>query len=410
MSKQPRIRFSGFTDDWVQCKLGEIADFSKGRGYSKKDILENGTPIILYGRMYTNYELAISNVETYAKLEEGSVISQGNEVIIPSSGESAIDIAIASAILTEGIIIGGDLNIAKPRGKYDSVFLALQLSTGRVKKEISKRAQGKSVVHVNSSDLKNIDLSLPPCNEQVKIGQFFKTLDDTIALHQRKLDALSNYKKVMLTKIFPKDGNVIPDVRFAGFTDNWVQCRLGDISTHRGGTAIEKYFSVDGKYKVISIGSYGVNSEYVEQNLRAVSNEVTDKRVVNANELTMVLNDKTSTGEIIGRCLLIKTDDEYVVNQRTEIISPNEKFDPQFAYVSMNGPFREKIKKIVQGGTQIYVNYSSVEKLTIELPQYLEQAKIGQFFKTLDDTIALHQQYLEKYKKLKVSMLSKMFV
>ncbi|CAI3440236.1 restriction endonuclease subunit S [Enterococcus cecorum] len=204
-----------------------------------------------------------------------------------------------------------------------------------------------------------------------------------------------------------------PKVRFREFTgenaSDWEQRKLGEVSNHRGGTAIEKYFDDNGKYKVISIGSYGLDSRYVDQGIRAHSNEITDKRIVYAGELTMILNDKTANGTIIGRTLLIENDNEYVVNQRTEIISPNEGFNSRFAYTLLNGPFRHKIKQVVQGGTQIYVNYSSVEKLTLYLPIIEEQKKVGVFFEKLDKLITLHQRKLEQLEQLKNTLLSKMF-
>ncbi|WHA10610.1 restriction endonuclease subunit S [Enterococcus montenegrensis] len=172
---------------------------------------------------------------------------------------------------------------------------------------------------------------------------------------------------------------------------------------------MEKYFKEDGRYKVISIGSYGLDSKYVDQNIRAVSNEVTDGRVVHNGELTMVLNDKTANGTIIGRSLLIEQDNQYIINQRTEIISPKENFDSEFAYTILNGPFREKVKRIVQGGTQIYVNYSAVENLALELPCFEEQQKIGTLFKQLDTTITLHQRKLDLLKQMKKGFLQKMF-
>ena len=200
-----------------------------------------------------------------------------------------------------------------------------------------------------------------------------------------------------------------PKLRFPGFTDAWEQRKLSEVANHRGGTAIEKYFEEGGKYKVISIGSYGLDSTYVDQNIRAASNEITDGRVVHKGELTMVLNDKTSNGTIIGRSLLIDTDDEYVINQRTEIISPKKNLDSNFAYVTLNGPFREKVRRIVQGGTQIYVNYPAVEKLTLELPSLEEQKKVGAFFKNLDHLITLHQRKLSDVQNLKAGLLQKMF-
>ncbi|WP_368400106.1 restriction endonuclease subunit S [Streptococcus anginosus] len=172
----------------------------------------------------------------------------------------------------------------------------------------------------------------------------------------------------------------------------WEQRKLGEVSTHRCGTSIEKYFDSKGVYKVISIGSYGLDGEYIDQGIRASSNNITDKKTVKNNELTMVLNDKTTNGIIIGRTLLIRSDNEYVVNQRTEIISPNNNFDSQFAFTLLNSSFREQVKKIVQGGTQIYVNYSSVERLKFYIPSLSEQKAIGDFFSTLDRSIALHQR------------------
>lgn len=206
-----------------------------------------------------------------------------------------------------------------------------------------------------------------------------------------------------------KTKNNIPAYRFQGYTDAWELRKLGEVSSHRGGTAIENYFSEDGKYKVISIGSYGLDNKYVDQNIRAVENEVTRLRVVNKNELTMVLNDKTANGNIIGRCLLIETDDEFVINQRTEIINFDNEVNPKFAYVVLNGVFREQVKKIVQGGTQIYVNYSSVEQLSFSLPTLPEQKAIGTFFSTLDQQITLHQRKLDTLKEQKKAYLKLLF-
>lgn len=200
-----------------------------------------------------------------------------------------------------------------------------------------------------------------------------------------------------------------PSYRFTGYTEVWEEKKLGEVSTHRSGTSIEKYFAGNGVYKVISIGSYGLDGEYIDQGIRAISNEVTDKKTVKENELTMVLNDKTSNGTIIGRTLLIKSSNEFVVNQRTEIISPKEILDSQYAYVLLNGNFREQVKKIVQGGTQIYVNYSSVEQLKLPFPTLPEQTAIGSFFQDIDQLISLQQRKLEVLKEQKKTYLKLLF-
>ncbi|MEE9727250.1 restriction endonuclease subunit S [Listeria seeligeri] len=199
---KPKRRFAGFTDDWKKRKLGGLATFSKGSSYTKNDLIDNGKPIVLYGRLYTKYQTVIEAVDTFAKEKFNSVISEGNEVLVPTSGETSEEISRASVIGESGVVLGGDLNIIKPDESIDSIFLALTISNGRQKKELSKRAQGKSVVHLHNSDLKQVNLLYPKLEEQQKIGMFFKQLDNTIALHQRKLQKLQNIKKAYLNEMF----------------------------------------------------------------------------------------------------------------------------------------------------------------------------------------------------------------
>lgn len=198
----PEIRFKGFTDAWEQCKLGDIATFSKGNGYSKSDLAPSGEPIILYGRLYTNYETTIRNVDTFVELKDKSVISQGGEVIVPASGETAEDISRASVVKNQGIIIGGDLNVIKVNHLLNPTFLALTISNGEQQKELSKRAQGKSVVHLHNSDLQEVNLTFPLLNEQKEISSLFEKMDSVITLHQRKLERLQEVKKDLLQKMF----------------------------------------------------------------------------------------------------------------------------------------------------------------------------------------------------------------
>ena len=201
-SDVPEIRFSGFTDAWEQRKLEMLASFSKGAGYSKNDLLSSGTPIILYGRLYTKYETNITIVNTFVAAKSGSIYSRGGEVIVPASGETAEDISIAAVVENKGVILGGDLNIITPGKDLDPTFLALTISFGNAHKELSRFAQGKSVVHLHNADLKIVDISYPKCKEQQKIGAFFQTLDRLITLHQRELDRLQKIKKSCLEKMF----------------------------------------------------------------------------------------------------------------------------------------------------------------------------------------------------------------
>lgn len=199
---KPEIRFKGFSGGWNSELLDANADFAKGQGYSKSDLVEAGTPIVLYGRLYTKYESFISKVDTFVNAKPGSLFSKGCEVVVPASGETAEDIARASAILKEGVLLGGDLNIIYPNEKFTSVFLALSLSNGKVQKDLSKRAQGKSVVHVRNSDIKELEISFPSIEEQKAIGAYFAKLDDLISLQKTELTKLKKIKSSCLEKMF----------------------------------------------------------------------------------------------------------------------------------------------------------------------------------------------------------------
>lgn len=184
-----------------------------------------------------------------------------------------------------------------------------------------------------------------------------------------------------------------PKIRFKGYTDDWEQRKLEVFGKATGGTSIESEFSEDGIYKVISIGSYSENSVYNDQGIRAIKSDKTSNRVLNQNDLTMILNDKTTSGNIIGRVLLIEESGIYVYNQRTERIEINlDEYDPVFLYEMLNAPnIREKIIKQAQGNTQIYVNWTAISLLEYMIPSKEEQVKIGEYLHSISNLITLHQ-------------------
>ena len=171
---------------WEQRKLGELCTISKGHGYSKADIRDVGTPLILYGRLYTQYESRIENVDTFAVEQEGSLLSKGNEVIVPASGETAEDIAVASSVRRSGIIFGGDLNVVTPVSKLDPDYIALAITYSKAHDDLAKRAQGKSVVHVHGNDIAEVEIPYPSESEQKRISTVVLGLDSLITLHQRE--------------------------------------------------------------------------------------------------------------------------------------------------------------------------------------------------------------------------------
>lgn len=185
----------------------------------------------------------------------------------------------------------------------------------------------------------------------------------------------------------------VPRIRFKGFEEDWEQRKLEDFGKATGGTSIESEFSEDGIYKVISIGSYSENSVYNDQGIRAIKSGKTSNRVLNRNDLTMILNDKTTSGNIIGRVLLIEESGIYVYNQRTERIEIYlDEYDPVFLYEMLNAPnIREKIIKQAQGNTQIYVNWTAISLLEYMIPSKEEQVKIGEYLHSISNLITLHQ-------------------
>ena len=191
----PRVRFKEFQGEWKEVKLSSIAIFSKGQGYSKSDLRENGHPIILYGRMYTKYQFAINEVDTFSNLKGAYVLSEGNEIIMPASGETSEDIACASAVLAKGIILGGDLNIVRfDLKKYSTPFLALTITYSKTHYDLSKCAQGKSVVHLHNEAISKIAVSVPSLPEQRAIASYFTALDAQITLHRERLEKLKQIK------------------------------------------------------------------------------------------------------------------------------------------------------------------------------------------------------------------------
>jgi type I restriction enzyme, S subunit len=191
---------SEFTE-WEEKRLGEIATFFKGSGISKDNISENGNlECIRYGELYTYYKETIHEAISKTNLDKnGLVLSQKNDIIIPSSGETAIDLATASCVLKDGIALGGDLNII--RTQQNGVFLSYYLNNAK-KIEIASLAQGSSVIHLYSTHLKVLKLQLPSFLEQTKIANFLSAIDTKIDFVAKQLDEAKNFKKGLLQQMF----------------------------------------------------------------------------------------------------------------------------------------------------------------------------------------------------------------
>ena len=380
--KVPELRFKGFTDEWEERKLGELASFSKGNGYTKNDLVEFGDPIILYGRLYTKYETVIEKVDTFVNKKDNSIISEGSEVIVPASGESSEDISRASVVGKSGLILGGDLNIIKPVNYIDSIFLALTISNGSQQQEMSKRAQGKSVVHLHNSDLKQVNLLYPKLEEQQKIGSFFKKLDNTISLHQRKLDLLKEQKKGFLQKMFPKNGAKVPELRFAGFADDWEERKFKDILKTHSFRSYLADISENGEYEVIQQGD------------KPIVGYSDGKPFTNYKDITL-FGDHTVSLYKPKRPFFVATDGVKILSA--------DNFEGDYLYTTL-----ERYKPEPQGYKR---HFTILKNQDVWFTGNMEeQQKIGSFFKQLDDTIALHQRKLDLLKEQKKGFLQKMFI
>ena len=410
--KKPALRFKGFTDPWEQRKLGEIAVFSKGVGYSKNDLCEEGTPIILYGRLYTKYETCIFDVNTFVKEKAGGVYSKGGEVIVPASGETAEDISIASVVVKPGILLGGDLNIVSPTAEYDSAFLALTISSGATHKYLSSLAQGKSVVHLHNADIQSVSAKFPTKREQEKIHLLFGKIDTLITLHQRKYEKLVNIKKSMLDKMFPKNGASVPEIRFKGFTDPWEQRKLGDAFER----VVRKNTNNESRLPLTISAQDGLVDQITYFNNRVASRDVSNYYLVYNGEFAY--NKSTSDGYPFGAVKRLDWYEKGVLSTLYIVFALKhpEKDDSDFMTVFYDTDrwHRGVAERAAEGARNHgLLNISADDFFDIDttMPEdKVEQEKIGRLLKKLDTLITLHQRKLEKLQNIKKSCLEKMFV
>ena len=406
--KKPALRFKGFTDPWEQRKLGEIAVFSKGVGYSKNDLCEEGTPIILYGRLYTKYETCIFDVDTFVKEKAGSVYSKGGEVIVPASGETAEDISIASVVVKPGILLGGDLNIVSPTAEYDSAFLALTISSGATHKYLSSLAQGKSVVHLHNSDIQSVSAKFPTKREQEKIHLIFGKIDTLITLHQRKYEKLVNIKKSMLDKMFPKNGASVPEIRFKGFTDPWEQRKLSDIvekvTEKNAGLQYIETFTNSAEFGIIS------QRDFFDHDISKIGS--LDGYYVVHNE-DFVYNPRISVTAPVGPINRNKLGRTGVMSPLYTVFRPHDIDTTYLEHFFKSGYWHSFMNFNGDSGARsdrFSIKDSVFFEMPIPTPDIEEQKKIGEFLTQLDTLITLHQRKLEKLQNIKKSCLEKMFV
>lgn len=408
--KIPTVRFRAFSEPWFQNQLSEVAEFSKGRGYSKKDIQPQGTPIILYGRLYTKYESVISNIDTYANMEKNSVISEGGEVIIPASGESAAEISRASCVTDGGVILGGDINIVKPHESLDSSFIAITLSNGSQQRELSKRAQGKSVVHLHNSDLKAVKLFYPSYEEQSAIGSLFRTLDDLLASYKDNLTNYQSLKATMLSKMFPKAGQTVPEIRLDRFEGEWEVQSLKELASFSKGNGYTKSDLVNSGNEIILYGQLYTNYQTVISMVNTFVLETREKSVISKGG-EVVVPASGESAEDISRASVIEKSG-VIIGGDLNIIYPDEnKVDSIFLALTIsNGSQQKELIKRAQGKSVVHLRNNDLEKVVLHYPSMEEQRAIGLYFSNLDNLINSHQEKISQLETLKKKLLQDMFI
>ena len=341
-------------------------DYSKGNGYSKGDLTDAGTPIILYGRLYTKYQFAISEVDTFAFPRNGAVYSQGNEVIVPASGETAEDIARASAVEKSGVLLGGDLNILRPFDFINPLFLALAISNGEPQKELAKKAQGKSVVHIHNTDIQEVTIAYPSRTEQDRIVSVFRQLDNLITLHQRKCANLCSPSQVVFSLLF------------ATSTFSWEQRKFEEIAV-RSSVICSDDTLPRVEYEDIVSGTGRLNKDiYAKQSIK--SGIAFHQGDVLYGKLRPYLQN-----------WLLPTFDGLAVGDFW-VLQP-QNADSSFLYRLIQSRQFDEVANQSTGTKMPRADWKLVSKTVFSIPSNIsEQAAIGTYFTALDSLITLHQR------------------
>lgn len=371
---QPEIRFPGFTEDWEERKLIDlVVRLNKSTNSSRLPKVEFEDIVAGEGRLNKDVSQKFDNRKGIEFLPNDILYGKLRPYLKNWFKATFTGVAL------------GDFWVFRAK-KSDSDFIYSLIQADRYQ----KAANDTSGTKMPRSDWKKVSgtvFYIPnDLKEQQKIGTFFKQLDDTIALDQRKLDLLKETKKGFLQKMFPKNGAKVPEIRFPGFTEDWEQCKLGDIAKMYQPPTISGSELLDTGYPVFGANGYiGFYSK---------SNHLEDQVTISAR------GEGTGTPSYVKAPVWI-TGNSMVIN--VEDFDINKKF----LYAML---LSYSLKKYITGGAQPQLTRDVLLKVPIIIPSYNEQFKIGTFFKQLDDTIALQQRKLDLLKETKKGFLQKMFV
>lgn len=389
----PLIRFKGFTDAWEQRKLGDyVVD------YIEKTTIQNQYPvltssqqkgIILQEEYFASRQVTTDNNIGYFVLPRGYFTFR-------SRSDNNIFVFNRNDIVEKGII--SYFYPVFTLKNADSDFFLNRINNG-IQRQLSIQAEGTGQHVLSLRKFKNIVAMFPVETEQQRIGTFFKQLDDTIALHQRQCDLLAKMKKSYLQKMFPKNGESKPKIRFAGFTSDWEPLKLGEVFTERSERS--------GKGELISVT---INSGVVKANeLNRKDNSSDDK----SNYKKVKIGDIAYNSMRMWQGASGYSPYDGILSPAYTVISPKENVDSKFfAYDFKRYDMIQTFRRNSQGLTSDTWNlkFPTLKSVRALVPSFDEQQQVSNFFKSLDNTITLHQRQLEALKNMKKSLLQKMFI
>ena len=397
---KPTIRFKGFTDAWEQRKVGELIE-----DYIEKTIVQNQYPVLTssqqQGIVFQEEYFADRQVTTNDNI--GYYVLPYGYFTYRSRSDTDIFVFNRNTLINKGII-SYYYPVFYPK-KCNSNFLLRRLNYG-IRKQLSMAAEGTGQKVLAHNKFKNMVVDVPKLNEQERIGSLFSNLDNLITLHQRKYDSLVNVKKAMLEKMFPKNGETVPEIRFKGFTDAWEQRKLGEVAekTYGGGTPAtsnEAYWN--GNIPWIQ------SSDIVDGKLFGVEPR---KRItqagLNHSATQLVPEDSIAIITRVGVGKLAFMPFSYATSQDFLSLSKLNT-EPFFTVYACYKKLQSELGA-VQGTSIKGITKDELLAKVIMVPKYAEQQQIGAFFSELDSLITLHQRKLEKLKNIKKSCLEKMFV
>ena len=376
-AKVPAIRFAGFTDPWEQRKFSEIVDVCSGRDYKHLD--EGPIPVYGTGGYMTSVSEALSHNRDAIGIGRKGTIDKPYLLKAPFWTVDTLFYAIPKSDINLEFALCSFLNVDW-KSKDESTGLP----------SLSKESINETV------------LSVPNVVEQNHLGNFFADLDRLITLHQRKYDKLVIFKKSMLEKMFPKDGEPVPEIRFAGFTDPWEQRKLGELAlTYSGGTPSAGNSAYYGG-EIPFIRSAEIDCDSTELSLTVAGLNNSSAKLVDKGMVLYAMYGATSGEVAISKI-------KGAINQAILAMDASDMAANRFIAYWLRRQKKSITATFLQGG-QGNLSGAIIKELGIPQPSLDEQRQIGSFFSNLDDLITLHQRKLELLQNIKKSLLDKMFV